>query len=52
MAGKVKASKTNVSARQEMKSKKSCCKFCGNEVSVVMRVSPTGKKKMVRTCCE
>jgi len=47
-----KVSKTNVSARREIKGKKSLCKFCGLEVSAVLRVSPSGSRKMVRLCCE
>lgn len=48
----VKASKTNVSARQVAKSKVHNCKNCGNPVEVVLRVTPTGRKKLTRLCCE
>lgn len=45
-------SKTNVAARAEAKSMARLCGICGNKVEVVMAVSPTGKKKMRRLCCE
>jgi ribosomal protein L28 len=28
------------------------CSSCGNKVEVVLTVSPTGKKRMRRLCCE
>jgi hypothetical protein len=45
-------SKTNVAARADTKGRVSRCKFCGNKVEVVMALSPTGKKRMRRVCCE
>lgn len=51
MAEKVK-SKTNVAARAESKSRVNCCSNCGNKIEVVLSVSPEGKKKMRRICCE
>lgn len=47
-----KKSKTDVSARAESKAKTKCCSNCGNKIDVVMSVSPDGKKKMRRLCCE
>jgi len=51
MAEKVK-SKTDVTARAESKSRMQCCSNCGNKIEVVLSVSPTGKKRMRRICCE
>ena len=51
MAEKAK-SKTDVSARAALKSSAQVCKSCGRKVEVVMSVSPTGKKRMRRLCCE
>lgn len=51
MAEKVK-SKTDVAARAENKSRAQVCSVCGNKVDVVLAVSPSGKKKMRRVCCE
>jgi len=51
MAGKVK-SKTDVGARVEAKNRVQLCSNCGNKVEVVMSVSPTGKKRIKRLCCE
>jgi hypothetical protein len=45
-------SKTDVSARTEAKNRVQRCSFCGNKVEVVLAVSPTGKKKLKRLCCE
>jgi DNA-directed RNA polymerase subunit RPC12/RpoP len=45
-------SKTNVSARAESKARVNRCSYCGNKIEVVMAVSPTGKKKIKRVCCE
>ena len=45
-------SKTNVAARADTKGRVSLCKFCGNKVDVVMAMSPTGKKRLKRVCCE
>ena len=51
MAGKIK-SKTDVSARAESKNRLLNCRFCGNKVEVVLAITPSGKKKMRRLCCE
>lgn len=51
MADKVK-SKTDVSARAGAKNRMQLCSLCGNKVEVVLAVSPTGKKKIKRVCCE
>lgn len=51
MAEKIK-SKTDVSARAESKSKAQLCRLCGNKADIVMAVSPTGKKRVKRVCCE
>ncbi len=51
MAEKVK-SKTDVAARAEAKSKVHYCRVCGNKVEVVLSVSPTGKRRIKRLCCE
>ena len=45
-------SKTDVSARVDAKNRIHRCTYCGNKVEVVMTLSPTGKKKMKRLCCE
>ncbi|NWF98282.1 MAG: hypothetical protein HXY52_05015 [Nitrospirae bacterium] len=45
-------SKTDVSARVEAKNRVHLCSKCGNKVEVVLSVSPTGKKRMRRICCE
>jgi hypothetical protein len=45
-------SKTDVVARAEAKSRVETCRYCGNKVEVVMAVSPTGRKRMKRLCCE
>lgn len=45
-------SKTDVAARAESKGRVQTCRVCGNKVEVVMAVSPSGKKKMRRVCCE
>ncbi len=45
-------SKTDVSARVEAKNRVHLCSKCGNKVEVVLSVSPTGKKRMRRVCCE
>ncbi|MCC6728047.1 MAG: hypothetical protein IT208_01785 [Chthonomonadales bacterium] len=52
MAGEGKKSKTNVAARQEAKAAGQKCRICGNKADVVMTLSPTGRKMMVRRCCE
>jgi hypothetical protein len=51
MAEKAK-SKTDVAARAESKSRAQLCRNCGNKVEVVLAVSPNGKKRMRRLCCE
>ena len=51
MSEKVK-SKTDVSSRTEAKNRLHNCRFCGNKVEAVMTVTPSGKKKMKRICCE
>ncbi|MGE5238980.1 MAG: hypothetical protein ACM3ON_09275 [Chloroflexota bacterium] len=51
MAEKVK-SKTDVAARAENKSKGQLCSLCGNKADVVLAVTPSGKKRMRRLCCE
>lgn len=48
----VKKSKTNVAARQEAKAAQQFCRFCGKKVEVVMTLSPSGRKQMLRKCCE
>ncbi len=45
-------SKTDVTARADTKNRIQRCSCCGNKVEVVMAISPTGKKKMRRICCE
>jgi len=45
-------SKTDVSSRADAKSRIHRCRFCGNKVEVIMSISPTGKKRMRRICCE
>jgi hypothetical protein len=45
-------SKTDVAARAESKSRTQICSNCGNKVEVVLAVSPNGKKRMRRVCCE
>jgi len=47
-----KKSKTDVGARAEAKSRIQRCSICGNKVEVVLSVSPTGKKRLRRACCE
>jgi hypothetical protein len=45
-------SKTNVAARAGQKSMARLCSMCGNKVEVILSVSPTGKKRFRRLCCE
>jgi len=45
-------SKTDVGARADAKSRVQRCSICGNKVEVVLSVSPSGKKRMKRMCCE
>ncbi len=47
-----KKSKTDVAARADAKSRVQVCSCCGNKVEVVLSVSPNGKKRMRRICCE
>ncbi|NOY65237.1 MAG: hypothetical protein GXO97_07580 [Nitrospirae bacterium] len=47
-----KKSKTDVAARKANKTTSNICRICGNKVEVIMSVSPTGKKRMKRICCE
>lgn len=47
----VKKSKTNVAARQEAKQAVQICKSCGNKVDVVMTMTASGRKQMIRKCC-
>jgi hypothetical protein len=51
MAGE-KKSKTDVASRLENKGKANFCSNCGKKVEVVLAVSPNGKKRMRRLCCE
>ncbi|NWF52722.1 MAG: hypothetical protein HXY47_06525 [Nitrospirae bacterium] len=44
-------SKTNVMARADVKNRVQHCRFCGNKVEVVMALTPSGKKKIIRICC-
>jgi hypothetical protein len=46
---KMASSKTNVTARKRVVNKN--CKYCKNPVEIVMSVSASGKKKLVRKCC-
>ena len=46
-----KTSKTNVSARQELKAQQAVCRFCGNKPEVVRVLTPRGKAQMFRKCC-
>lgn len=45
-------SKTDVSSRVEAKNRVQICRFCGNKVDIVLAVTPKGKKKIKRLCCE
>jgi hypothetical protein len=45
-------SKTDVSARAENKTKGLNCRLCGKKADIIMSVSPTGKKRIRRVCCE
>lgn len=51
MAGEGKKSKTNVAARQDAKAAVQKCRLCGNKVEVVMTLTPSGRKQMMRKCC-
>jgi hypothetical protein len=52
MAAEKIRSKTDVSSRAEAKSKVATCRYCGKKIEVVLAVSPTGKKRVKRVCCE
>lgn len=52
MAAEKSRSKTDVSARAENKTKGLNCRFCGKKADVVLAVSPSGKKRVRRVCCE
>jgi hypothetical protein len=45
-------SKTDVTARSSQKGRVQLCKFCHNKVDVVMMVDTSGRKRMVRRCCQ
>lgn len=51
MAGEGKKSKTNVAARQEAKAVGNKCRYCGNKIEVVMTLTASGRKQMIRKCC-
>ena len=44
-------SKTNVTARAELKAQQAICRFCGKKPEVVRLLSPSGRTKMFRKCC-
>jgi hypothetical protein len=44
-------SKTNVAARQEAKQAIQRCRQCGNKVDVIMTLTASGRKMIVRRCC-
>ncbi len=46
-----KKSKTNVAARQEAKTAQQLCRYCGKKVEIVMTMTPSGRKQMMRKCC-
>jgi hypothetical protein len=46
-----KGSKTNVSARAELKAQQAICRFCGKKPEVVRILTPSGKSQMFRKCC-
>ncbi|MGO9952784.1 MAG: hypothetical protein ACLPN1_11330 [Dissulfurispiraceae bacterium] len=52
MAAEKARSKTDVSARAENKTKGLNCRLCGKKADIIMSVSPTGKKRIRRVCCE
>jgi hypothetical protein len=45
---KKETSKTNVTARAELKAQQSVCRFCGKKPEVVRLLSPNGRTKMYR----
>ena len=47
----VKKSKTNVAARQEAKQAQQLCRSCGKKVDIVMTLTASGRKQMIRKCC-
>lgn len=46
-----KDSKTNVTARAELKAQQAVCRFCGKKPEVVRLLTPSGKAQMFRKCC-
>ena len=44
-------SKTNVTARAELKAQQAICRFCGKKPEVVRQLTPNGRAKMFRKCC-
>lgn len=44
-------SKTNVSARAELKAQQAVCRFCGRKPEVIRVLTPTGRAQMYRKCC-
>jgi hypothetical protein len=44
-------SKTNVTARAELKAQQALCRFCGNKPEVIRILTPAGRTKMYRKCC-
>jgi hypothetical protein len=51
MMAKKDTSKTNVSARAELKAQQALCRFCGKKPEVIRVLTPTGKSQMFRKCC-
>jgi hypothetical protein len=51
MMAKKDTSKTNVTARAELKARQSVCRFCGQKPEVVRQLTPSGKAQMFRKCC-
>lgn len=44
-------SKTNVTARAELKAREVTCRFCGKKPEVVRLLDNSGRAKMFRKCC-
>ncbi len=44
-------SKTNVTARAELKAQQATCRFCGKKPEVIRVLTPAGKARMFRKCC-
>ena len=44
-------SKTNVTARAELKAQQAICRFCGKKPEIVRVLTPAGKAQMMRKCC-